>query len=152
MADQPDATSTQGVYIGTSDGGSPANYAELARVTNIGGPNETMDELDVTHLRSTGMYREFIPNFKDGGELPITMQFGAGSASQLALMAEFESTPPPTQERRMFFPDGSTATFNAFVKARNSPVAVGGVLELNVTLRISGPVVWDRVSVSPASL
>ncbi len=146
-----DAISTQGVYFATSDStGSPETWSELAEVKNFGGPNETSDELDVTHLRSPGSYREFIQSFKDGGELPITMNFVPGSASQAALMAEFEEEHQTVRRRRMFYPDGSTSTFNAYVKARNTPVAVGAVLELQVTARISGPVIWDRSTVSPA--
>lgn len=145
-----DAMSTQGVYIGTSDGGSPESFDELAEVKSIGGPNETSEELDVTHLRSPGAYREFIQSFKDGGELPLTMNFVSGSASQLALLADYEANPQTVKRRRIFYPDGSTVTFSSFVKARNTPVAVGAVLELQATLRISGAVIWDRVTVSPA--
>lgn len=145
-----DAMSTQGVYIGTSDGGSPEQFDELAEVKSIGGPNETSDEKQVTHLRSPGSYHEFIQMFKDGGELPLTMNFVSGSASQLALMADYEATPQTIRRRRIFYPDGSNCTFLSFVKGRNTPVAVGEVLELQVTLRISGPVTWDRVTVSPA--
>jgi hypothetical protein len=145
-----DGITTQGTYIGTSDGGSPATYSELAEVSNIGGPNETSDEYDFTHLRSPGAYREFKQGFKDGGELPLTMNFVPGSASQTALLADYEATPSPVKSRRIFYPDGTTATFDSYVKGRSTPVQVATKLELSVTLRITGPVIWDRFAVSPA--
>lgn len=144
------AISTQGVYIGTSDGASPESFGELAEVKSIGGPNETSEELDVTHLRSPGAYKEYIQSFKDGGELPITMNFVSGSTSQLALMADYEATPQTVRRRQITYPDGSSCVFSSFVKARNTPVAVGAVLELQVTLRISGAVIWTYATVSPS--
>lgn len=145
-----DAMSTQGTYIATSEGGSPEVFGELAEVKNIGGPNETSEELDVTHLRSPGAYKEYIQSFKDGGELPLTMNFVSGSASQVALMADYEANPQTIRRRKITYPDGSSCVFSSFVKARNTPVAVGAVLELQVTLRITGAVIWDRATVSPA--
>lgn len=145
-----EAVSTQGVYIATSDStGSPETWSELAEVVSIGGPNETSEELDVTHLRSPGT-REFIQSYKDGGELPLEMNFVSGSSSQRALLADYEANPSPVKRRRIFYPDGSTDTFNCFVKSRSKTMGVGAVLRLSCTLRITGPVVEDLATVSPA--
>lgn len=145
-----DAMSSQGTYISTLvDGSSPAQWIELAEVTNIGGPRETSEELDVTHLRSPGAYREFIQSFKDGGELPLTLNFLPSNATQNAYRADFEADPQPVRTRRITWPDGGTDTFSSFVKGVGRQAQVGQKLTLDITLRISGPVASVEAGGSP---
>ncbi len=148
------AISSANTYFGTAlddfSPASPEEFSELAEVVSMGGPTETSEEIDVTHLRSPGSYREFISSYKDGGELPLELNFVPGSASQLALQAEFEDSPQPTLRRRIFYPDGSTDTFHAYVKGRAHGASVGTKLTLNITLRIVGPVVVAPSTQSPS--
>ncbi len=145
------AISSANTYFGTAlddvSPSSPDEWGELAEVVSIGGPAETSEELDVTHLRSPGRYREFIASYKDGGELPMELNFVPGSTSQAALLDEFDDQ--PTKRRRIFYPDGTTDTFHAYLKGRAKGASVGTKLSLNVTLRIVGPVVPDYSSQSP---
>jgi hypothetical protein len=145
------AISSAGTYFGTAlddaSPGSPEDFGELAEVVSIGGPAETSEEIDVTHLRSPGRYREFIASFKDGGELPLELNFVPGSASQAALRDEFADQ--PVKRRRIFYPDGTTDTFNAFVKGRGKSASVGTKLTLNITMRIVGPVTTEDAVPSP---
>lgn len=144
-----EAMSSQGAYIETSDDGSPAQWTELAHVTNIGGPRETSEELDVTHLRSPGAYREFIQSFKDGGELPLTLNFLPSNSTQNAYRADFEADPQPVRTRRITWPDGSTDSFRCFVKSVGRSAQVGQKLVLELTLRVSGPVTSIEAGGSP---
>lgn len=142
-----EALSSQNAYISTGNGASPEVFTEIAEVKHIGGPNEKADESDVTHLRSPGGYREFIPSFKDGGELPLELNFIPGNATQdsvTGLRYEFQQNPIPTKNRRITFPDGTTATFAAWVKAIGTDLNVGNPMMLNVTLRIVGPTDWNE--------
>lgn len=133
------ARSAQGTYFSTGDGTSPEQFTELSEVVSIGGPDEQADEIDVTHLRSEGGYREFIQSFKDGGELPLVMNFIPSSTSQQALDADFTSG--TTKNRRITYPDGSYHSFAGWVKRRaNEEIAVGNKLGRAYTIRIVGPV------------
>lgn len=146
--------SSQGTFISTGDGASPENFTELAEVVSIGGPNETSEELDFTHLRSPGAYREFKQSFKDGGELPLTLNFIPGSASQNSIggiRADYAANPQTVRNRKITYPDGTTCTFQSFVKGVGSTASVGAKLELNVALRISGATTWTEVIPSPAT-
>ena len=137
------AMSAQGTFIGKGDGTSPENFAEIAEVASIGGPNETSDEIEVTHLRSTGGYREFLQSFKDGGELPLVMNFIPGDGTQdslTGLRAEFQTG--AKKNYQITFPDTTTCTFEAFVKSIGTPIAVGEKLSLNCTLRVVGATTW----------
>lgn len=134
-----EARSAQGTYFSTGDGASPENFEELAEVVSIGGPNETADEIDVTHLRSDLGYREFVQSFKDGGELPLELNFIPGNSTQQNMDADFTSG--TRKNRRITYPDGSYHSFFGWVKARgNSQTAVGNKLSRTYTVRIVGPV------------
>lgn len=141
------AMSAQGTFIGKGDGASPENFAEIAEVKNIGGPDEKADEIDVTHLRSPEGYREFIQSFKDGGEIPLTLNFIPSSATQDStngLRAEFQSG--AIKNYQITYPDGTTCTFAAWVKQCGNAAQVGNALEFNVTLRMVGPTTWNEAS------
>lgn len=142
------ATSSQGVYFGTSDGASPETFEELAEVVSIGGPNESADEIDVTHQRSAGGYREFIQSFKDGGEFSMDLNFVGASISQQNIRSDFASG--ETKRRRIYYPDGSYSTFLAWVKGVGNTSSVGNKVAMTVNVRVSGPVVLTPASTSPA--
>ena len=140
-----DAVSTQNTYISIGDSASPNTFTEIAEVKSIGGPNEDSEELDTTHLRSVGGYREYIQSFKDGGELPLTMNFLPTDGSQdsvTGLRALYTSG--AIRGFKITYHDTTTCTFDAYVKAMGVPVDVGSVLELNSTLRITGATTWTE--------
>lgn len=134
-----EATSAQDTYFLTGDGTSPEQFTELAEVISIGGPSESADEIDVTHLRSAGGYREFIASFKDGGEFTLECNFIPGNTTQQAMDADFQSG--NKKNRRITYPDGSYHSFLAWVKGRaNSDTSVGNKLTVQYTVRVSGQV------------
>jgi hypothetical protein len=145
IAGGTDGMSSQGTYIQFGDSASPNTFTEVAEVSSIGGPNEDSEELDMTHLRSTGGYREFLQSFKDAGELALTMNFIPSNATQNSV-AGVRSLYQSGAVRgwKINFPDGTTCTFDAYVKAIGQVATVGQKLELNVTLRITGATVWDE--------
>lgn len=146
-----EAMSSQQTYISTNytPGASPEVWSELEHVTSIPGPNETSDDIDVTHLRSPGEYREFIPSFKDGGELALALNFLPAATNQVSLRTEFQASPRLKYTRRIFYPDGSYDTFDAYVKGVGRAAQVGDKLVQNFTLRITGPVTLTPFGVSP---
>ena len=144
-----EAMSAQGTYISKGNGTSPETYTEIAEVVSIGGPNETSEEIDVTHLRSPGAYREFIQSFKDGGELPLELNFIPSNATQdsvTGIRADYQANPQPIKNWQITYPEGTTCSFAAFVKNVSAPASVGAKLALNVTLRIVGAVAWAEGS------
>jgi predicted secreted protein len=133
-----DATSSQDTYISVGDSASPNTFTEIAEVKSIGGPNEDSEELDATHLRSTGGYREFLQSFKDGGELPCNCNYLPGNATHQTIRTLFQSG--ATRGWKITYPDTSYVTFDGYVKAVGSTAAVGAILEGSFTIRISGAV------------
>lgn len=144
---QTEAFSAQQSYISVGDSASPNTYTEVAEVKNIGGPNEAAEEIDVTHLRSPGSYREFLQSFKDGGEIPIVANYipthsthGSGSGGVRGLFAS-----GAVRGWRITLADGTLLYFDGWVKAIGTPVQVGNAVELNFTIRVSGAVTVDEV-------
>ncbi len=137
------AVATQQTYISFLDTGSPASpTGELAEVKAI--PiGETSEELDATHLRSPGSYREYLQSFKDGNDVPLVLNFIPGDTSQQSLRTRWDTG--SVDGYRVTFPDGSYCEFLAYVSAMGVPVTVGAVLELNASLRITGPTTWTFV-------
>lgn len=147
IAGGTEAMSTQQTFISLGNTDSPSEFDEIAEVKSIGGPNEDSEELDATHLRSPGSYREHLQSFKDGGELPLVMNFIPGDGSQdsiTGLRAVYASG--EFRGYKITYPDTTTCEFLAYVKAIGSPAAVGAVLELNVTLRITGATTWTEAA------
>ena len=136
-----EATSSQDTYISVGDAASPNTFTEIAEVKSIGGPNETSDEIDVTHLRSTGGYREFLQSFKDGGDLPCNCNFLPGNATHQQIRTLFESG--AQRGWKISYPDGSTDEFVAYVKGVGRTAQVGNALEGSFTLRVIGAVTLD---------
>src|SRR5262245_54547790 len=50
-------------------------FAEVPQVMNLDVPQATTDEIEVTTLDNTTGYREFLPSFKDGGEMGFTVVY-----------------------------------------------------------------------------
>ena len=69
------AISGIGAVIQKGDGASTEAFTDIAEVSNIGGPNISRDQHDVTTLGSTSGFREFIAGFRDGGEVVLDMNW-----------------------------------------------------------------------------
>ncbi len=114
----------------------------IAEVTNIGGPNVTRDEVEVTHHQSTDMWEEVLPSIKRSGEITVEGNFVPGDADgQIALMDDFAGG--VSDDYAIVFPDALAAAweFSAWVK---SPLQTGapvdGKVPFTATLRITGAV------------
>lgn len=133
-----DALSAAGTYISVGDGSSPVSYTEIGEVKSIGGPNESSEEIDVTHLRSPGRRREFIQSFLDAGELPLTVNWIPSNGSQQTIKNLYGSG--EVRGFKINYPNGSVQLFHAFVKGVGQTTQVGSALEGTFTLRITGDV------------
>lgn len=121
-------------------------YTAIAEIKSISGPNLSVETIDVTHMQSPSGYREFIASFKDGGEMTFTMNFLPDDATQnwtAGLLKTFNDR--SMWNYQCLFPDpGATlVTFAALITAFAPNAQIDSVLEVNVTLKISGAPVWS---------
>jgi hypothetical protein len=133
-------------YLSVGDAASPNLYTEIAEVIEMNGPDQSAEEIDVTHLRSTSGYREFLPSFKQGGTLNCVANYIPGNATHASgadgLRGLFTSRDIRGWKRT--FSDGTEEFFDGYVSAFSTPLAVGVQSKLNFSVRVTGPVTADE--------
>ena len=139
------AINSQGSKIlHASAAASPSVYVELEEVTSIGGPDGTLNLIDVSHLGSTR--KEYLPGLADNGTITLACNFTAGT-KQMAMFALFNGSADPN-EFRIKIPTDATKTlfhtfdFNAIVTRWSLADAVDAKVTLNITLQTTGGVVY----------
>ena len=129
------------------DGDTPEVFTAIAEVKDITGPGLTREFAEFTHQQSAGGYREYKPTFKNSGDITFKRNFLPDDSTQgfgtTGLLKDYEDG--TLRNFQLLFPDaGATlASFAAYVANIQPTAPVGSALELNVTLRITGPVAWS---------
>jgi Phage major tail protein 2. len=111
----------------------------IGDLTSIGSPSVDTEEIDVTTLDSAGAYREFIPGFKDAGELNISGFFVPTDEGQAALYEALESG--ETQQFEILYPSktgGASWSFPGFVKTYTVNTDLEEAIGIEATIRVSG--------------
>ncbi len=122
-----------------------ATWIDLAEVFDITPPNDTVDEVDATHMQSPNRTREFIPGLIDPGEASFEMNFVPGSPSDL-LIAEIK-TAGERVRCRLTFPNGVTWKFSGWVSGYEPAVPTDDKMTATVTWRVTGPTISTPAAV-----
>lgn len=131
--------------VETVAGATPLAYTELAEVTSFTPPSATVDDVDVTHMKSPGRRREFIPGMTDSGQASATFNHVPASATDVFLEAWRASG--EVRKVRGTYADGSTVTFSAYVNNYSvDNIAVDGKLTSNLAVKVTGSVVVAAAS------
>lgn len=132
------AFSGVGTLFQRGDEASAQNFATIAEVNSISGPNMTRGVIDVTSLDSTGGYREFIASFRDGGEVVLDMNFTLAGYDDLKL--DFEDS--DKRHYQIVLPDTGNTTFkfHGLVTALGLAVPNDDKVKATCTVKISGQV------------
>lgn len=116
--------------------GSESANLVIGNLTSIGEIGADADEIDVTTLDSTGGYREFIPGFKDAGEVALSGYFVKGKNHD-KIIELFDSG--EARNGIINFPSGTKITFPCFVKSyKVGPEEVDGAVGFSASLRVTG--------------
>lgn len=142
------ATSTgktgEGVRLMISNGASTPVWTAIANVRSINPTGKQADEIDFTHLGSTGGYREFRQGFKDGGTVNVEFHFDPTAASHVGSMGLLglfnEST--VFEFRINFVNAGWNFSLEASGFVQNPgdiDINVDGPITGSATIRVTGP-------------
>lgn len=135
-----DGISAQGTYLTVGNGASPEVFTEIPECKSIPGPSGTSDEIDMTHLRSSGGYKEYLQSFKDNDDIALECNYIPGDPVQAGLSADYHAGTILNFVKH--YPDGATDAFTAYIKADGRPSAMGEGQKYNVTLRVTGAPVF----------
>lgn len=89
-------------------GGATPTLTELVQVKSFTLPQDKVDQVDISHLKSPGRRREFAPGMIDGGEFEVTLNFRAGSDTDQLCQDALNA--------------GDTRSFKAVIPERGVPV------------------------------
>jgi len=126
---------------------SGAAWVAVAEVKSISGPTMTREMIDVTSLDSTGGYREFIPSFRDGGTITLSMNFTY--VGYTLLKQDFQSDTLINYE--IYLSDGTSIEFSGYVQDLPINVTFDDAVTSEITIKVSGMVTIDQTSGSGGS-
>ncbi|MCL5995493.1 MAG: phage tail tube protein [Chloroflexi bacterium] len=131
-----------GTLLKIGDGGTPTEtFTTVAEVTDIGGPELSLETIDFTHHSSPGGWRQFLPGLKDGGEISFSINFIPTNATQGHATGVLGDLDDRTQRNfQLVFPDaGSTTwTFPALVTKFAPKAPIDDKLSADITLKVAG--------------
>lgn len=129
-----------GTTLEQSDMEATPVFTAIAGIQNIGGPELTVDEIDVTAHDSPGQFEEVIATIKRSGEMTLTVVYDPADATHTALKTAYDGR--DVIDYRITMPDDGTSVidFSAFVKTFGREFPFDGAMMANVVLRLTGEV------------
>lgn len=105
---------------------------------SISGIEVSADDVEVTDMGNTDGYREYLPGFKDGGEVSVSGYMDGEDDGQDRMYALLESG--DVVDCKIVFPDkiGKTWSFKAGVTKFATSADVDDAIAFEATLKVSG--------------
>jgi len=117
---------------------------DLAELTSISGPSESMSPIDVTSHDSASGFREFVAGLHDGGEISLEGNFIVGDTTgQIAMHDDFQATTVKTWILK--FPgwaSGPQFTGSGYITAMSFDFPFDGKISFSATIKITGKPVF----------
>lgn len=129
-----------GTLLKRGDGATVESFATVAEVKSISGPSLSMETIDATHMESPSGFREWLPSFKDGGEVTFDLNFLPATAAQTGLTTDFRNR--TKRNWKIFWPNTGTTkwSFSGYVTGFTPSAAVGDILAASATIKVTGDV------------
>ncbi len=115
-------------------------FATIAEITNISGPEESLELIDATHMESPNAFREYIPSLLDGGELQLDLNFLPADTNQQGIRDDQRN-----RVRRNFqlvWPDSANTTYllSGYVTSFSPSAQIDDKLSATATIKVTGPI------------
>ena len=135
------AISSFGTLLKKGDGGTSENFATIAEVLDIEGPELGLDTEESTSHDSAGGWEDLVGTILRSGEIGFEINYVPTNATQNAatgLIADMKNRTKRTVQ--LVFPNVSNTTwsFAALVTKFKPKAPVAGKLTADVTLKLSG--------------
>ncbi len=119
-------------------------YVELLEVFEVTPPEISVDQVEVTHFKSPGRAKEYIPALSDNGTAQAQMNYLPNSTSDQRLR-QLQSN-GDVVSMRITFPNGVTVTFPGSVETYSQSVPVNDRMTATAGFKVSGAVVVAAAS------
>lgn len=133
-----------GTVLYAGDAATGSTFTPIEGVINIGGPEISVESIDVTSLDSVGRYKQFIPGLRDGGALSFSLNWRK-SATQTNVRDRLSTK--VRRQYRIEFNGGTRCTFLAIVESFTLNVEASSAVTADFGLKISGDLTWGDVPV-----
>lgn len=110
-------------------------FVELDEVYDVVPPNESIDQVDVTHFQSPGRTRQFIAGLTDGGTASVSMNLIPNGASDQRI--EGLKLAGTVLAMRITFPNAVTVTFSASVQSYSKTLPVDDRMTATMEVKIA---------------
>jgi predicted secreted protein len=129
-----------GSVLKLGDGATPEVFTSIAEVMDITPPPLARDDIEVTSQDSVSGYREFIPGWRDGGEVKFNCNWLPTNATQdeaTGLLETFNDD--DLHNWKIVLPDTvKTISFAGFVTAFEPDLPLEEQGQLSITIKVSG--------------
>jgi hypothetical protein len=131
----------RGAAVEIDTGSGTPTWTVVDQVETVEMPQATTEELEGTTLDNTSGYREYLPSFKDGGEMTITVLFDPAMhvTPTTSIWALFQAG--TTHPVRVNLPSNPAFNFEASGFVRDCGLQTIGpdeLLKMQAVVRISG--------------
>lgn len=132
-----------GTQLQMGDGGGPETFATIINVQALGGPELSVDSVDVTAHDSPGGYEEFVMTILRSGVIGFKILYDPPAATHnktTGLLKKYQSR--TKTNFKLILPDValSTWTFAGFVRQFKVTSNYDGALEADCEVKVSGAV------------
>lgn len=105
---------------------------------SISGIDASADDVEVTDMGNTDGYREYLPGFKDGGEVTVSGYLDGEDAGQARMLELLDSGDVVGCEIKFPTKIGKSWTFKAGVTKFTTSADVDDAITFDATLKVSG--------------
>ena len=134
------AISAQGTLLKIGDGATPEAFTTISEITDLSGPNRSMNVKTFLTHSSPGAAMESIGVSLDNGEVGFEINYVAGSATHIKLLADLNAF--TKRNFQMVLPDAGVTTwaFTALVQKFDPSEKPGDTLTAKLTLKLTGQI------------
>lgn len=134
----PDGMIGYGSSVRVGRGATPT-WTEIELVGDIGLPDEQLDEVEITHMKSPGRRRQFIAGLIDGGEVTVPMNYIPGSPTD-TLLHELKASGEEVILEFTITEGGVPEQYSAFLKGYSRAAPIADKMTAEASFRLSAQI------------
>jgi|HigsolmetaAR203D_1030402.scaffolds.fasta_scaffold12346_4 predicted secreted protein len=133
-----------GTRFERGDGGTPETFDLIGEATDISGPEQERDTIEVTSHQSPDGFREWVGGLSDGGEVSFEVRYDP--ALHNVLQDDFAD--PQPRNYRIVLPDppGGIWNFRAFITAMGMAFPMEDAMSCSFTFKVTGKPEFEEAS------